>query len=135
MTTLIEAARLQLQGAIRGALVGSAEPVRDLSQPVDGDVGLFGPGSATWAVHSDAAILIGGIRALLLQTMHPLAMAGVAEHSAYRSDPTGRLWRTSAYVGTTTFGSTAQAEQAVAIVRRVHESVVGIAPEIGRAHV
>ena len=84
-------------------------------------------------MHSDAAILIGGIRALLLQTMHPLAMAGVADHSAYRTDPTGRLWRTSAYVGTTTFGTTEQATQAVAIVRRVHESVVGTAAD-GRAY-
>lgn len=129
MATLIESARLQLQGAIRSVLVGSAEPVRDLSRPAGGDDGLFGPGSATWTVHSDAAILIGGVRALLLQTMHPLAMAGVADHSAYRTDPTGRLWRTSAYVGTTTFGTTEQAVQSVAMVRRVHETVVGTAPD------
>ncbi len=133
MATLIETARLSLQGAIRGVLIGSAEPVADIARSGGGDPGLFGPGSATWTVHSDAAILIGGIRALLLQTMHPLAMAGVADHSAYRTDPTGRLWRTSSYVGTTTFGTTEQATQAVAIVRRVHESVVGTAPD-GRAY-
>jgi uncharacterized protein (DUF2236 family) len=61
--------------------------------------------------------------------MHPLAMAGIAEHSAYRTDPVGRLWRTSEYVGTTSFGTTAQAEQAVAMVRRVHTRVTGIAPD------
>ena len=133
MATLIETARLSLQGAIRGVLIGSAEPVADIARSGGADPGLFGPGSATWTVHSDAAILIGGIRALLLQTMHPLAMAGVADHSAYRTDPTGRLWRTSSYVGTTTFGTTEQATQAVAIVRRVHESVVGTAPD-GRAY-
>ena len=133
MATLIETARLSLQGAIRGVLIGSAKPVADIARSGGGDPGLFGPGSATWTVHSDAAILIGGIRALLLQTMHPLAMAGVADHSAYRTDPTGRLWRTSAYVGTTTFGTTEQATQAVAIVRRVHEAVVGTAPD-GRAY-
>ena len=133
MATLLETARLSLQGAIRGVLIGSAEPVADSARSGGGDPGLFGPGSATWTVHSDAAILIGGIRALLLQTMHPLAMAGVADHSAYRTDPTGRLWRTSSYVGTTTFGTTEQATQAVAIVRRVHESVVGTTPD-GRAY-
>lgn len=133
MATLIETARLSLQGAIRGVLIGSAEPVAGIARSGGDDPGLFGPGSATWTVHSDAAILIGGIRALLLQTMHPLAMAGVADHSAYRTDPTGRLWRTSAYVGATTFGTTEQATQAVAIVRRVHESVVGTAAD-GRAY-
>ena len=129
MPTVIETMRLQLQDAIRGVLVGPVEPVRVVRQAHDGDPGLFGPGSATWTVHSDASILIGGVRALLLQTMHPLAMAGVADHSAYRTDPTGRLWRTSSYVGTTTFGTTEQAKQMVAMVRRVHESVVGTAPD------
>lgn len=74
-------------------------------------------------------MLVGGVRALLLQTMHPLAMAGVADHSAYKGDPTGRLWRTSDYVGTVTFGTTEQAKTAVAMVKRVHESVVGFAPD------
>jgi uncharacterized protein (DUF2236 family) len=126
---VLEDVRGQLAGVIRHQLVGDRVPVRDLSTPVTGDPGLFGPGSATWQVHADASMLIGGIRALLLQTMHPLAMAGIAEHSAYRTDPMGRLWRTSEYVGTTSFGTTAQAEQAVAMVKRVHVRVRGTAPD------
>jgi uncharacterized protein (DUF2236 family) len=121
--------RLGLQTAIRKTLVGDQPPVRDLSKPVSGDTGLFGPESVTWRVHADSAMLIGGIRALLLQTMHPLAMAGVADHSAYRTDPTGRLWRTASFVGTTTFGTMAEAKQAVKIVKKVHLRVVGQAPD------
>ena len=126
---VFEGVRLQLATVIRHQLVGDREPVRTLSEDTTGDPGLFGPGSATWQVHADASMLIGGIRALLLQTVHPLAMAGIAEHSAYRTDPMGRLWRTSEYVGTTSFGTTAQAEQAVAMVKRVHVKVAGTAPD------
>ncbi len=74
-------------------------------------------------------MLIGGISALLLQTLHPLAMAGVAEHSNYQADPLGRLRRTANFVGTTTFGTIGQAEEAIAQVRRVHRRVQGIAPD------
>ncbi len=126
---LTSSVRATLSGAIRHQLVGDRVPSRDLSAPLDGDPGLFGPGSATWQVHADAAMLIGGVRALLLQTMHPLAMAGIAEHSAYRTDPMGRLWRTSEYVGTTSFAATAEAERAVAMVKRVHQRVRGTAPD------
>jgi uncharacterized protein (DUF2236 family) len=71
--------------------------------------------------------------ALLLQTLHPLAMAGVAQHSAYEDDPLGRLRRTAAFVGTTTFGTKEEARQAVALVRGVHRKVRGVAPD-GRAY-
>jgi uncharacterized protein (DUF2236 family) len=98
-----------------------------------GDPGLFGPGSVTWRIHGDLAMLIGGLRAVLAQTMHPLAMAGVADHSNYRTDPWGRLHRTGHYIGVTTFGSTRQALDAVVAVRRIHERVRGIAPD-GRAY-
>jgi uncharacterized protein (DUF2236 family) len=124
----LEHLRRRLQATIRTTLVGDQAPVRDLSQPIRGDKGLFGPDSVTWRVHSDAAMLIGGIRALLMQTLHPRAMAGVADHSAYRTDPTGRLWRTAGYVGTTTFGTTKEAKAAIAMVKRVHTRVVGTTP-------
>ena len=78
-------------------------------------------------VHADASMFIGGLRALLLQSLHPLAMAGVAQHSDFRADPWGRLQRTAQFLAATTFGNVETAEQAVAIVRRVHERVVGIA--------
>lgn len=113
-------------------LAGSDEvPVRAVSYDVD--PGLFGPDSATFEVHTDPSMIIGGLRALLLQTMHPLAMAGVADHSNYRSDPLGRLHRTGGFVGTTTFGTTDEAERAIRAVRRIHERVRGTAPD-GRAY-
>jgi uncharacterized protein (DUF2236 family) len=95
-----------------------------------GDPGLFGPESVAWKVHADlTSMLIGGISALLLQTLHPSAMAGVADHSDYRHDPTGRLHRTGAYIVNTTYGSTREAEQAIAAVRRIHDRVNGVRPD------
>jgi uncharacterized protein (DUF2236 family) len=94
-----------------------------------GDAGLFGPDSITWRVHSHLSVLVGGLRSLVLQTLHPLAMAGVAQHSSYRTDPLGRLQRTATFVGTTTYGSTRQAEAAIAKVRHVHQRVKGTAPD------
>ncbi|GDY31923.1 oxygenase MpaB family protein [Gandjariella thermophila] len=90
------------------------------------DTGLFGPDSVTWRVHGEPVLFVGGLRALLLQALHPLAMAGVAEHSRYREDPWGRLRRTADYVGTVTFGSRADVDAAVARVRAVHRTVTGV---------
>jgi uncharacterized protein (DUF2236 family) len=90
------------------------------------DVGLFGPESITWRIHADPSMLVGGLRALLIQALHPLAMAGVEHHSDYRADPWGRLRRTTEYVLTVTFGTTAEAEAVGAVVRRVHEDVRGV---------
>ena len=98
-----------------------------------GDPGLLGPRSASWAVISEPAAIVGGIRALLVQLLHPLAMAGVADHSRFRDDAIGRLQRTSAYVTATTFGATPDALAATAAVRRVHRRVAGTAPD-GRAY-
>jgi uncharacterized protein (DUF2236 family) len=84
------------------------------------DPGLFGPGSLSWRVHGDPAGLVGGVRALLLQALHPEAMAGVAAHSDFRDDPWGRLVRTAEYIGVTTFGTCAEAEAAAERVRMVH---------------
>lgn len=89
------------------------------------DPGLVGPGSASWQVIGEPAAIAGGLRALLLQVAHPLAMAGVDDHSAFREDPIGRLQRTSAYVTTTTFGSTREVLQVSRIVRGVHRRVRG----------
>ena len=80
-------------------------------------------------VHSDSAMFIGAIRALLLQSLHPLAMAAVAEHSDYRGDPWGRLQRTSHFIGVTTFGRSQDAQQAIARVRAIHQHVTGTAPD------
>ncbi|HEY1989261.1 MAG TPA: oxygenase MpaB family protein [Acidimicrobiales bacterium] len=95
-----------------------------------GDPGLFGPDSVTWRVHSDMpAMLIGGVSSLLLQTLHPGAMAGVADFSVYEEDPLGRLQRTGTFVGGTIFGSTATAENLIATVKKVHLSVKGTRPD------
>lgn len=80
-------------------------------------------------VHGDASMFVGGLRALLLQSLHPLAMAGVAEHSDYRGDPWGRLQRTSTFLAVTTFGPAAEAQRAVDKVRRIHRRVNGVAPD------
>jgi uncharacterized protein (DUF2236 family) len=96
----------------------------------DPDESYLPPDGVARMVHSDLpSMLIGGISALLLQTLHPLAMAGVAEHSNYQADPLGRLRRTADFVGTTTFGTVREAEQAVQRVRRVHRRVTGVAPD------
>jgi uncharacterized protein (DUF2236 family) len=93
----------------------------------------FAPDRPIRQVHGDAAMFIGGIRAVLLQSLHPLAMAGVAIHSGYRSDPLGRLQRTGEFLGLTTFGTAAQAEAMVARVRRIHKRVHGTLPD-GRTY-
>ena len=92
----------------------------------DGDAGIFGPGSITWRIHAHPAMLIGGLRSLLVQALNPLSMAGVAQHSNYKDDSWGRLMRTTDYVMTTTYGDTAAAEQQVRIVKTIHERVKGI---------
>ena len=84
-------------------------------------------------VHSDASMFVGGLRALLLQSLHPLAMAGVANHSDYRADPWGRLQRTADFLASTTFGPATLAEESIARVRQVHRRVRGVAPD-GRAY-
>lgn len=89
----------------------------------------FEAGSPITRVHGDASMFVGGIRALLLQTLHPAAMRGVAEHSGYRGDMWGRLARTSRFIAVTTFGTTEDAQQAVDVVRAVHERVTGTMPD------
>lgn len=90
-----------------------------------GDPGLFGPGSASWRILAEPAAIVGGVRSLLLQLTHPLAMAGVAEHSAFRSDALGRLQRTSGYVTTLAFGTTREAFGVTRAVRAAHATVRG----------
>lgn len=89
----------------------------------------FPPGSPIRQVHADVTTFVGGLRALLLQSLHPLAMAGVAGHSGYRGDPWGRLARTSTYLAFTTFGAEQDAQRMVDIVRNAHEKVRGTAPD------
>src|SRR5438046_5590138 len=84
-----------------------------------------------WRVNRDRSFPLAGIRALMVQALHPLAMAGVAEHSSWRQDPFGRLAATSSYLLTTSYGDTASALAAAAWVRRIHTHVRGVDPETG----
>jgi uncharacterized protein (DUF2236 family) len=89
----------------------------------------FEPGSPITRVHGEASMYVGGLRAVLLQTLQPQAMTAVAEHSGYRGDIWGRLARTSRFLAVTTFGTAEHAEQAVGVVRAIHERVVGTMPD------
>ena len=93
------------------------------------DLGYFGPDSVTWRLHADPMQWVGGVRALFLLSLHPLAMAGVDQHSTYREDPIGRLQRTGDYLAAVTFGTKAEADRAAARVRGVHRRVRGVEPE------
>jgi uncharacterized protein (DUF2236 family) len=96
------------------------------------DDGLFGPGSVTWRVHANPVMIVGGLRALMIQALHPLAMAGVAQYSDFRNDPLRRLHGTARYVEAVTFGATATAEEAAAHVKRIHKRVKGIDTVTGK---
>lgn len=99
-----------------------------------GDPGLLGPDCVAWRVHADPpGMLMGGFASLMLQSLHPRAMAGVDQHSDFRTDPVGRLNRTVAYVLATSFGSTAAADTAIARVRRIHPHVTGVTDD-GRTY-
>lgn len=89
------------------------------------DSGLFLPSDAPWVVHRDFGTLVGGIRALLMQALHPGALAGVAQHSRYESDPLGRLAGTIRWLTVTTFGSTEAVLQEASRVNRLHKRVSG----------
>ena len=102
---------------------GTPPWVRELE--TGSDEGYFGPGSAVWTVHGGIPVLVAGMRALLLQTLHPGAMAGVHEWSRYREDPLGRLNGTVRWVLVTSFGDRQQAEQACELVGKLHARVKG----------
>ncbi len=132
--------RSRLALEVTGLIIGDRRPARaaaSLAGTDDGTGtstdasggGFFGPDSVTWTVHADSCMLVGGLRALMLQTMHPLAMAGIAEHSNYREAPLDRLANTATYVGTTIYGSQDDARRSIAMVKRVHQRVTGVAPD------
>jgi len=98
------------------------------------DDGFFGPASVAWRVSADLASPVAGLRALLMQALHPLAMAGVNQHSGWRRDPVGRLAATSAYLATVTFGERAAAAAAAARVRRIHDHIRGVDAVTGRSY-
>ncbi len=112
---------------IRALLSGSENGVPEWTPLVEAgdDEGLFKPTDAAWIVHADVATMIGGIRALLLQALHPGSLAGVMQHSRYEEDALGRLSGTIRWLTICTFGSKAALEEESARVRQMHERVKG----------
>ena len=108
---------------VSGDSTGAPEWSKQMA--IGNDIGLFGPGSAVWEVHGCIATLVGGIRALLMQAAHPAALTGVAEHSAYDTDPLGRLERTTRWLTITSFGSTEAIAHEARRVNQMHSRVTG----------
>ena len=98
------------------------------------DVGFYGPRSVTWRLAADLSAPVAGLRSVLMQALHPLAMAGVDQHSDWRTDPVGRLAATASYTATVTYGDRASASRAARRVRMVHEHVRGIDTVTGRPY-
>jgi uncharacterized protein (DUF2236 family) len=86
--------------------------------------------SVIWRVHGDVTtMMVGGVSALLLQMLHPAVLAGVWDHSNFRTDMLGRLRRTARFIAQTTFGARDQAEAAIETVKEVHRHVRGTLPD------
>jgi uncharacterized protein (DUF2236 family) len=123
--TAMDALRTRLGRQLFARVAGPQGPQRrDRIASADGPR-WFPEDSAIRRVHGDASMFVGGIRALLLQSLHPLAMAGVAAHSGFRGDPWGRLQRTSHFLAVTTFGSADDAEEMVRRINKIHAGVRG----------
>ena len=126
-SALVGKAREQISGGFRRIVSGdpSGAPawVTDLASGVD--IGYFGPHSAAWAVHGALPTLVGGVRALLMQALHPAALAGVMQHSRYEADALGRLAGTTQWLTVVTFGDKAAADRECGRVQGLHRKVVG----------
>jgi uncharacterized protein (DUF2236 family) len=123
---------LFIQQMVRQLVGGSGPPTAFLTPA--GDPGLLGPDSMPWEVHADfMAMMIGGISSLVLQALHPGALAGVWDHSSFRTDLQGRLGRTAFFIAATTYGPTAMANQMIDKVNRIHGHITG-ADEFGKPY-
>jgi uncharacterized protein (DUF2236 family) len=92
--------------------------------------GLFGPRAVAWRVHGDVtSMMVGGVAGLLLQMLHPAVLAGVWDHSNFRTDMHGRLRRTARFIALTTYGGRAEAEAVLARVKGIHDRVSGVLPD------
>lgn len=129
MTDVLAPARAWLADQIRQRVIGDEPDEKAAAIMAAPGPRWFDEDRPIRRVHADASMFVGGLRALLLQSLHPLAMAGVAQHSDYRHDPWGRLQRTADFLAATTFGPIPVAERSVAVVKKVHERVVGVAPD------
>ncbi|QRD55438.1 DUF2236 domain-containing protein [Xanthomonas citri pv. citri] len=124
LRTLTAPAAKQIQRWVLNAFPRGQSTI-EYDQPL-GDPGIFGPDSITWRIHSEfPGMLSGGLCALMLQLLHPRALAGVYDHSNFRTDLIGRLRRTTNFVVGTTYAPRAEAEQLIARVRRIHAHIRG----------
>jgi uncharacterized protein (DUF2236 family) len=111
------------------SMTGATGDARDFLLPA-GDPGLFGPDSAAWQVHADfVAMMTGGLSSLILQALHPRALAAVWDHSSFRTQLQARLGRTALFVATTTYGGTEAALHAIERVNRIHAHIRGTLPD------
>lgn len=122
-----------IRDSIREMIGGTKGPPTAFLEPV-GDRGLFGPESMAWEVHADfISMMIGGISSLILQALHPGALAGVWDHSTFREDLKGRLGRTAFFIAATTYGPLEMSETVIAKVNKIHQKVSGI-DEFGKPY-
>jgi uncharacterized protein (DUF2236 family) len=129
LTRTVPRLRSHLGAAIFHKVAGDSGPkARDRIHGTPGPR-WFPSGSPIQQVHGDASMFVGGMRALMLQSLHPAAMTAVSEHSGYRGDMWGRLARTSTFLATTTFGEERDAQAAVDAVRRIHDRITGTMPD------
>lgn len=124
--------RRAFRARVSGDPTGAPDWVREIALVGEGP-GWFEPDGVVWRVHGDLSTLVGGVAALLGQGAHPLAMAGVARHSSYRSDPWARLAGTARWLTVSTFGSAELAGRESARIRGMHERVRGRTDD-GRAY-
>ena len=121
-----------IRKSIREMVGGGGPPVAFLTPK--GDRGLFGPESVAWKVHADfISMMIGGISSLILQALHPQALAGVWDHSSFRKDLKGRLGRTAFFIAATTYGPTEMANNVIEKVNHIHTKISGI-DEFGKPY-
>ena len=121
-----------IRKSIREMVGGGGPPVAFLTPP--GDRGLFGPESIAWKVHADfISMMIGGISSLILQALHPQALAGVWDHSSFREDLKGRLGRTAFFIAATTYGPTDMADKIINKVNQIHTNIRGL-DEFGKPY-
>lgn len=122
-------ARQAIASQIRGMTGSNRAPPLAFLEPL-GDPGLFGPASVTWRVHAHlVSMLVGGLSSLIIQALHPGALAGVWDHSSFRQDLRARLGRTAFFIAATTYGSRAMAGDALNRVNTIHEQVHGTRPD------
>ena len=124
---MAEFLRRRIASQVNTLVVG--EDYRPFTEPTPDDPGMIPADSPVRHVHQDTSMFIGGVRALLFQTLHPPTMYAVSEHSNYEADPLGRLNRTAHFLGATVFGSGAEGKQAVDIVKTIHARVTGQLPD------